>query len=199
MTSVTTKIDTANFAPNQLVDDIDRQQYERLTRELHGWDRDATYTTIINARFAIDGLTIRELMLKDAKVFHCSNGLTMFAATLHCPLDDLLNRPGAWDEISQFLASDESNKANLLLMMGTVASGENRGFGWYAPQLENFNENLLPFLESVELFKWSDYEKLPVTPVGGGARIIAGSDGKVVSRKKALPIFMPWFERQFNA
>ena len=38
-------------------------------------------------------------MLKDAKVFHCSNGLTMFAATLHCPLDDLLNRPGAWDEI----------------------------------------------------------------------------------------------------
>ena len=38
-------------------------------------------------------------MLKDAKVFHCSNGLIMFAATLHCALDDLLNRPGAWDEI----------------------------------------------------------------------------------------------------
>ena len=66
-------------------------------------------------------------------------------------------------------------------------------------KLENFNENLLPFLESVELFKWSNYEKLPAAPVGGGARIIAGSDGKVVSRKKALPIFMPWFERQFNA
>ena len=130
-------------------------------------------------------------------------------------------------------------------MMGTVASGENRGFGWYAPKekgehsgrrifrwivkmthdslfyskicqimffnlekkkrkfpcwkLEKFNEKLVPFLESVELFKWSDYEKLPDSPVGGGARIIAGSDGKVVSRKKALPIFMPWFEREFSA
>jgi len=44
-------------------------------------------------------------------------------------------------------------------MMGTVASGENRGFGWYAssPQLENFNDKLVPFLESVELFKWSGF------------------------------------------
>ena len=57
-----------------------------------------------------------------------------------------------------------------------------------------------PMPESVELFKWSDYENLPpAAPKNSGARLIAGSDGKVVSRKKALPIFLPWFESTFKA
>merc|ERR1712106_774807 len=153
-------IDTANFAPNQLVDHIDRAQYARLTESLvTAWDHQRIYQDIIAARFAIDGLSIRELMLKDPKVLYV-NKMVIFAATLHCALDDLLNQSAdSWDQIREFVASEEAHKADLLLMMGTVASGENRGFGWYAssPQLENFNDKLVPFLESVELFKWSGF------------------------------------------
>ena len=37
-------------------------------------------------------------------------------------------------EVEEFMHSSEANGAQLLLMMGTVVSGENRGFGWFAPQ-----------------------------------------------------------------
>ena len=42
------------------------------------------------------------------------------------------NRDGCWNEIETFMNSTESNGADLLLLMGTVSNGENRGFGWWA-------------------------------------------------------------------
>ena len=47
-------------------------------------------------------------------------------------LDEMSNRDGCWNEIETFMNSTESNGADLLLMMGTVSNGENRGFGWWA-------------------------------------------------------------------
>ena len=88
---------------------------------------------------------------KDAKTLRCQNGKTIFAATLHCALgkienyrviqgddcitalsDEMSNRDGCWSEIETFMNSSESNGADLLLLMGTVSNGENRGFGWWA-------------------------------------------------------------------
>ena len=39
-------IDTANFSPNQTIDDIDRQQYGELTNHLQDWDRDSVYKKV---------------------------------------------------------------------------------------------------------------------------------------------------------
>ena len=47
-------------------------------------------------------------------------------------LDEMSNRDGCWNEIESFMKSPESNGADLLLLMGTVSNGENRGFGWWA-------------------------------------------------------------------
>ena len=46
--------------------------------------------------------------------------------------DEMSNRDGCWSEIETFMNSSESNGADLLLLMGTVSNGENRGFGWWA-------------------------------------------------------------------
>ena len=46
--------------------------------------------------------------------------------------DEMSNRDGCWNEIETFMNSTESNGADLLLLMGTVSNGENRGFGWWA-------------------------------------------------------------------
>ena len=46
--------------------------------------------------------------------------------------DEMSNRDGCWGEIETFMNSSESNGADLLLLMGTVSNGENRGFGWWA-------------------------------------------------------------------
>jgi len=53
-------------------------------------------------------------MLKDAKVLYV-NKMVIFAATLHCALDDLLNQSAdSWDQIREFVASEEAHKADLL-------------------------------------------------------------------------------------
>ena len=52
-------------------------------------------------------------------------------------LDEMSNRDGCWNEIETFMNSTESNGADLLLLMGTVSNGENRGFGWWAGPKEN--------------------------------------------------------------
>ena len=39
-------IDTANFSPNQTIDDIDRQQYAELTNHLQDWDKDSEYKKV---------------------------------------------------------------------------------------------------------------------------------------------------------
>ena len=63
---------------------------------------------------------------------------------------------------------------------------------------DDFGELLWTFLNSVELFRMSEYSTLEKQiPKNSGLKVIAGSDGKVVSRKKALPIFLPWFEENF--
>ena len=78
--------------------------------------------------------------------------------------------------------------------MGTVADGTNRGFGWYAPKMGgDFSEIFIAWQDSIGSWKMGPYEKLAMLPAGAGARTISGADGKVVSRKKALPIFIPWF------
>ena len=66
-------IDTANFSPNQLVDEIDRNEYKLMTENLTRWDREAVYKEIVDARFDISGLSTRQLLLKDAKYFKCTN------------------------------------------------------------------------------------------------------------------------------
>jgi len=193
-------IDTANFSPNQTIDDIDREQYSELTNQLQDWDKDSVYKKVVDARFDIQGLSIRELLLKDAKTLRCQNEKTIFAATLHCALDEMSNRDGCWNEIETFMNSTESNGADLLLMMGTVSNGENRGFGWWAgPKLrDDFGEKISAFLNGVELFRISEYSTIEKQiPKNSGLKVIAGSDGKVVSRKKALPIFLPWFEENY--
>ena len=82
--------------------------------------------------------------------------------------------------------------------MGTVSSGLNRGIGWYSPKLgDNFSQKYNDWLESVELFKIGNYQNLPEMVPGSGCRTITGSDKKVISRKKAMPLFIPWFEQNF--
>ena len=63
---------------------------------------------------------------------------------------------------------------------------------------DDFGEKISTFLNSVELFRISEYSTIekPI-PKNSGLKVIAGSDGKVVSRKKALPIFLPWFEENY--
>ena len=39
-------IDTANFSPNQTIDDIDREQYAELTNNLQDWDKDSIYKKV---------------------------------------------------------------------------------------------------------------------------------------------------------
>ena len=39
-------IDTANFSPNQTIDDIDREQYSELTNQLQDWDKDSVYKKV---------------------------------------------------------------------------------------------------------------------------------------------------------
>ena len=39
-------IDTANFSPNQTIDDIDREQYAELTTQLQDWDKDSVYKKV---------------------------------------------------------------------------------------------------------------------------------------------------------
>ena len=41
-------IDTANFSPNQTIDDIDREQYAELTAQLQDWDKDSVYKKVHN-------------------------------------------------------------------------------------------------------------------------------------------------------
>ena len=43
-------IDTANFSPNQTIDDIDREQYSELTNQLQDWDKDSMYKKVKNVR-----------------------------------------------------------------------------------------------------------------------------------------------------
>lgn len=43
-------IDTANFSPNQTIDDIDREQYGELTNHLQDWDKDSIYKKVKNVR-----------------------------------------------------------------------------------------------------------------------------------------------------
>ena len=43
-------IDTANFSPNQTIDDIDREQYSELTNQLQDWDKDSVYKKVKNVR-----------------------------------------------------------------------------------------------------------------------------------------------------
>ena len=63
---------------------------------------------------------------------------------------------------------------------------------------DDFGEKISAFLNGVELFRISEYSTIEKQiPKNSGLKVIAGSDGKVVSRKKALPIFLPWFEENF--
>ena len=39
-------IDTANFSPNQTIDDIDREQYSELTNGLQDWNGDEVYKKV---------------------------------------------------------------------------------------------------------------------------------------------------------
>lgn len=191
-------IDTANFSPNQLVDDLDREEYEKVTLNLPEWNGDGEYDTIVQARFDITGLSTRELLLKDAKFVPCANGKSIFASTLHCDLQDFFHRENGWDEIDSFYHSAEAKGAELLLFMGTVSSGLNRGFGWYAPKMEDgFTSSFRAWQDTVESFQLGEYDSLPEMKVYAGARTITGSDGKVVSRKKAMPLLIPWFQATF--
>ena len=63
---------------------------------------------------------------------------------------------------------------------------------------DDFGEKISNFLNGVELFRISEYSTIEKkNPKNSGLKVIAGSDGKVVSRKKALPIFLPWFEENY--
>jgi len=63
---------------------------------------------------------------------------------------------------------------------------------------DDFGEKISAFLNGVELFRISEYSTIEKQiPKNSGLKVIAGSDGKVVSRKKALPIFLPWFEENY--
>jgi len=177
----------------KLVDDIDRGMFARMT-ESKDTNVDSLLAELTNARFKIDGLSISQLLLKDAKHIIAENNRSIFAATLHCDLGDFLRREDAWFEIAQFAFSKDCKNADILLLMGTVADGSNRGFGWYAPKMGlDFSEKFMKWQDSVEYWKMGRYDDLKDIPAVGGARTIAGADGKIVSRKKALPIFIPWF------
>merc|ERR1712130_397512 len=190
-------IDTANFSPNQLVDQLDRDQYSFVTGMLPEWDRESEYEQIVTARFTIDGLTTRQLLLKDAK-FVPTRSQSVFASTIHCNLDDFFRRDNFLVDLDAFYR-DETNDSAVLLLMGTVSSGVNRGFGWYAKKLsdQKFSEKFRAWQDSVEMFKMGEYEHAVPLPEYAGLRTIAGSSGKVVSRKKAMPLFLPWFEQNF--
>ena len=45
-------IDTANFSPNQTIDDIDREQYEELTNHLQNWDKDSIYKKVKTSKYS---------------------------------------------------------------------------------------------------------------------------------------------------
>ena len=92
-------IDTANFSPNQLVDDLDRDEYEWSISGLSEWDRENVYSDITKARFDISGLSPRELLLKDAKFVTCKNKRAIFSSTLHCDLEDFFNTPGVFEDL----------------------------------------------------------------------------------------------------
>ena len=63
---------------------------------------------------------------------------------------------------------------------------------------DDFGEKISAFLNGVELFRISEYSTIEKQiPKNSGLKVIAGSDGKVVSRKKALPIVLPWFEENY--
>ena len=63
---------------------------------------------------------------------------------------------------------------------------------------DDFGEKISAFLNGVVLFRISEYSTIEKQiPKNSGLKVIAGSDGKVVSRKKALPIFLPWFEENY--
>lgn len=190
-------IDTANFSPNQLVDQLDRDQYSFVTTQLPEWDQESEYEKIVAARFTIDGLTTRQLLLKDAK-FMPTRSKSVFASTIHCDLDDYFRRDNFLADLDTFYRN-ETNDSSVLLLMGTVSSGVNRGFGWYAKNLndQKFSEKFRAWQDSVEIFKMGEYENTIPLPEYAGLRTIAGSSGKVVSRKKAMPLFLPWFEQNF--
>jgi len=186
-------IDTSGFSPIQLVEDIDRGMFARMT-EGKDTNVDSLLAELTSARFKIDGLSIRQLLLKDAKHMVVDNNKSIFAATLHCDMGDLLRKEEAWQEIAEFYFSKDCKKSDVLLLMGTVADGTNRGFGWYSAKMGlDFSEKFAKWQDSVGSWKMGPYEGLKDIPAVGGARTIAGADGKVVSRKKALPIFIPWF------
>ena len=99
MVAQTILIDTANFSPNQLIGDLDRQEYEWAISELRGWDRETVYGDITKARFDISGLSPRELLLKDAKFVTCANNRAIFASTLHCDLEEFFNTPNIFTDL----------------------------------------------------------------------------------------------------
>lgn len=193
--AATILVDTANFSPNQVVDQIDREEYTHVTSNVSGWDREKVYQEIIEARFDISELSTRQLLLKDAKYFKCPNEKAIFASTLHCDLEDFFNRENVFGDLEKFYSEDITG-AELLLFMGTVSSGVNRGFGWYAPKLgEKFSKDFRIWQDSVESFELGEYLNLPEMGIYAGARTITGTDGKVLSRKKAIPILLSWFQK----
>ena len=99
MVAETILIDTANFSPNQLVDDLDRDEYEWSISGLSEWDRENVYSDITKARFDISGLSPRELLLKDAKFVSCKNNRAIFSSTLHCDLEDFFSTPGVFEDL----------------------------------------------------------------------------------------------------
>ncbi|CBY17848.1 unnamed protein product [Oikopleura dioica] len=143
-------IDTSGFSPIQLVDDIDRGMFARMT-EGKPTDVDSLLAELTSARFKIDGLSIRDLLLKDAKHIVADKNRSIFAATLHCDMGDFLRKEDAWFEIAEFYFSNDCKNADILLLMGTVADGTNRGFGWYSPKMGlDFSEKF----HEVARFSW---------------------------------------------
>jgi inorganic pyrophosphatase/exopolyphosphatase len=191
-------VDSSNFSSSINWQKLDKDEFEAITEDLADFDKEKLYNDVIAARFDITGLSAIELLLKDAKFIKCKNNKSIFASTLHMDLIDFFKMESIWDEIENFYQNPECHNADLLLFLGQASSGRNRGIGWYGPKIGlDFSQKFREWQDNTTEFTMGEYENCPKMVPESGCRSIMGSSGKVMSRKKALPLMLPWFESNF--